>query len=286
MKGIILAGGAGTRLYPCTISTSKQLLSVYDKPMIYYPLATLMFAGIKDILIISTPEDTPKFEAILDDGARLGMSFTYRVQEKPEGIAQAFIIAEEFIGADHCCLILGDNLFYGHGLPGLLHRAGQLTKGAIVFGYQVKDPERYGVVEFDDNGTVLSIAEKPKQPKSNYAVPGLYFYDNDVVNIAKNMQPSARGELEITDVNEAYLQKGLLKVELLGRGTAWLDTGTPDSLLEAAAFVATIERRQGLKIACIEEVAYRMGYVDQKGLQHLVETMPNSIYRDYLFNLL
>lgn len=286
MKGIILAGGAGTRLYPCTISTSKQLLSVYDKPMIYYPLSTLMFAGIREVMIISTPDDTPKFEVILGNGSHLGMKLTYQAQEKPEGIAQAFILAEEFIGQDHCCLILGDNLFYGHGLPGRLEKAGQLKQGAIIYGYPVKDPERYGVVEFDHNGTALSIAEKPKKPKSRFAVPGLYFYDNNVVQIAKNLKPSARGELEITDVNEVYLKKGLLKVELLGRGTAWLDTGTPDSLLEASGFVATIERRQGLKIACIEEVAYNMGYINQKELQDLIITLPKSLYRDYLEELL
>jgi len=254
--------------------------------MIYYPLATLMFAGIKDILIISTPEDTPKFEVILGNGRRLGMSFSYKVQIKPEGIAQAFIIGEEFIESDSCCLILGDNLFYGHGLPEMLRKAGRLTEGAIIFGYRVKDPERYGVVEFDDEGKVLSIEEKPHQPQSLYAVPGLYFYDHNVVEIAKNLKPSARGELEITAVNKAYLAKGLLKVELLGRGTTWLDTGTPDSLLEAAAFVATIERRQGLKISCIEEVAYRMGYIDRAGLQDLINAMPCSTYKDYLGNLL
>jgi glucose-1-phosphate thymidylyltransferase len=253
--------------------------------MIYYPLATLMFAGIRDILIISTPEDTSKIETILGNGKSLGLTFSYKVQDKPEGIAQAFIIADEFINSEPCCLILGDNLFYGHGLPDLLKKAGQLTDGAIIFGYPVKDPERYGVVEFDDNGKVLSITEKPKQPKSHYAVPGLYFYDNNVVSIAKNLKPSARGELEITAVNEAYLHKDSLKVELLGRGTTWLDTGTPDSLLEAAAFVATIERRQGLKIACIEEVAYRLGYIDKKRLQDLVSIMPNSIYKEYLVNL-
>jgi len=254
--------------------------------MIYYPLATLMFAGIRDILIISTPEDTPKFEAILGNGHRLGMSFSYRVQEKPEGIAQAFIIGAEFLNHEPCCLILGDNLFYGHGLPELLNKAGTLNEGALVFGYRVKDPERYGVVEFDDQGKALSIEEKPQQPKSPYAVPGLYFYDHKVVETAKNLKPSARGELEITDLNKAYLDQGLLKVELLGRGTAWLDTGTPDSLLEAAAFVATIERRQGLKIACIEEVAYRMGYIDQLGLQDLINKMPGSTYKSYLESLL
>ena len=254
--------------------------------MIYYPLATLMFAGIRDVLIISTPEDTPKFEAILGNGQRLGMSFSYRIQEKPEGIAQAFIIGAEFIGLEPCCLILGDNLFYGHGLPELLSNAGRLTEGALVFGYRVKDPERYGVVDFDDQGNALSIEEKPLRPKSHYAVPGLYFYDHQVVEIARGLKPSGRGELEITDLNQAYLDQGRLKVELLGRGTAWLDTGTPDSLLEAAAFVATIERRQGLKVACIEEVAYRMGYIDRSGLQNLINSMPNSTYKNYLEGLL
>ncbi len=285
MKGIILAGGAGTRLYPSTIVTSKQLLPIYDKPMIYYPLSTLMFAGIRDVLIISTPEDTPKYEAILGDGKRLGMSFSYKVQEKPEGIAQAFIIADDFIGIDNSCLILGDNVFYGHGLPEIIKRAGSLTDGAVVFGYPVHDPQRYGVVDFDASGRVLSIEEKPQNPKSDYAVPGLYFYDNEVVEIAKNLKPSARGELEITAVNTVYFQKGKLKVELLGRGIAWLDTGTPDSLLEAASFVATIERRQGLKIACIEEIAFRMGYINKKELQELITVLPKSIYRDYLEKL-
>jgi glucose-1-phosphate thymidylyltransferase len=285
MKGIILAGGAGTRLYPCTISTSKQLLPVYDKPMIYYPLSTLMFAGIKEVMIISTPEDTPRLEAILGDGARLGMCFSYAVQPRPEGIAQAFIIAEDFIGADPCCLVLGDNLFYGQNLTELLKSAGTLTSGALIFGYQVTDPKRYGVVDFAPDGTALSIEEKPEQPKSNYAVPGLYFYDNQVAAIAKSLKPSARGELEITAVNDAYLRQGNLKVKLLGRGTAWLDTGTPDSLLDAAAFVATIEKRQGLKIACIEEVAYRMGFIDKQGLQNSIKALPNSTYKEYLEKL-
>lgn len=286
MKGIILAGGAGTRLYPSTLATSKQLLPVYDKPMIYYPLSSLMLAGIQEVLIISTPEDTPRFEAILGDGSKLGMNFSYKIQEKPEGIAQAFILGEDFIDQDSVCLILGDNIFYGHGLSELLRKAGNLDKGALVFGYWVKDPERYGVISFDENGKALTIEEKPKQPKSNYAVPGLYFYDNQVIKIAKELKPSARGELEITDVNMEYLNQGELRVEIIGRGTAWLDTGTPESLLDAANFIATIEKRQGLKIACIEEVAYRMGNIDKDQLELLTFGFPRSFYRDYLEALL
>ena len=286
MKGIILAGGAGTRLYPCTISSCKQLLTVYDKPMIYYPLSVLMVAGIKDILIISTPLDTPLFESILGDGKRLGINLSYEIQHKPGGIAQAFIVGEEFIGTDRVCLILGDNLFYGSGMPELLKKAGDLNEGAVVFGYWVKDPERYGVIEFNEEGVALDIEEKPKKPKSNYAVPGLYFYDNRVVDIAKNTEPSARGELEITDVNNDYLQRGQLKVEIMGRGFAWLDTGTPESLLDAANFIAIIEKRQGLKISCIEEVAYRMGFINKEMLKKNIDELPNSYYKEYLVSII
>jgi glucose-1-phosphate thymidylyltransferase len=282
VKGIILAGGTGTRLFPSTVVTSKQLLPVYDKPMIYYPLSTLMFAGIKDILIISTPADTPRLEASLGDGKNLGMNFTYLIQKKPDGVAQAFTIAEDYIGSCSTCLILGDNIFYGQGLPDIMKRAGTLASGAVIFGYPVNDPRQYGVVDIDKAGNVLSIKEKPEKPKTNYAVPGLYFYDNEVIKIAKNLKPSARGELEITAVNTAYLEQGKLKVELFGRGIAWLDTGTPDSLLEASSFVATIERRQGLKIACIEEIAFRMNFIDQQGLGDIINVMPNSAYKDYL----
>jgi len=282
MKGIILAGGAGTRLNPLTKAMSKQLIPVYDKPMIYYPLTTLMLSGIRDILIISTPKDLPKFRGLFGDGNEIGLNISYKEQPKPEGIAQAFIIGEEFIEADSVCLILGDNLFYGHNLSKTLQKMAKLEKGAYIFGYWVSEPQRYGVVEFNDNHEVLSIEEKPKHPKSNYAVPGLYFYDNEVVDIAKNLKPSTRGELEITDVNLEYLKQGDLKVELLGRGYAWLDTGTPDSLMDASNYIATIERRQGLKIGCIEEVAYRMGYVDQGQLKKIINQSPENYYQKYL----
>lgn len=282
MKGIILAGGSGSRLNPLTKAVSKQLIPVYDKPMIYYPLSTLMLAGIKDILIISTPQDLPKFMELFGDGREMGLNISYKEQPRPEGIAQAFIIGEEFIGNDSVCLILGDNIFYGHNLSITLQKMAGLKEGACIFGYWVADPHRYGVVEFNDNHEVISIEEKPKVPKSNYAVPGLYFYDNNVVNIAKNLKPSARGELEITDVNLAYLNKGDLKVELLGRGYAWLDTGTPDSLLDASNYIATMERRQGLKIGCIEEVAFRMGYINKNQFEGIIERLPANDYRKYL----
>lgn len=282
MKGIILAGGAGTRLYPLTTVTSKQLMPVYDKPMIYYPLSVLMLAGIKDILIISTPQDLPRFRDLLKDGSSWGLRLSYKEQSQPHGIAQAFIIGEEFIGQDSVCLILGDNIFYGQGFSQILSRLHQLQEGAVVFGYWVQDPERYGVVEFDREGKVISIEEKPKKPKSNYAIPGLYFYDNQVVNMAKNLKPSARGELEITDVNLVYLQKKILKVELMGRGYAWLDTGTHDSLLDASNFIATIERRQGLKIGCIEEIALRKKFVAKEKFMELLHCMPNNNYKEYL----
>ncbi len=282
MKGIILAGGAGTRLNPLTKALSKQLIPVYDKPMIYYPLSTLMLAGIKDILIISTPQDLPKFRELFGDGRGVGLNISYKEQPKPEGIAQAFIIGEEFMGEDSVCLILGDNIFYGHNLSMTLQKMSGLKEGACIFGYWIANPQRYGVVEFNDNHEVLSIEEKPKIPKSNYAVPGLYFCDNEVVDIAKNLKPSARGELEITDVNLAYLKKDNLKVELLGRGYAWLDTGTPDSLLDASNYIATMERRQGLKIGCIEEVAFRMDYIDKKQFGETIERLPANDYRKYL----
>lgn len=282
MKGIILAGGAGSRLNPLTKVVSKQLIPVYDKPMIYYPLSTLMLAGIKDILIISTPQDLPKFIDLFGEGKEMGINLSYKEQPKPEGIAQAFIIGEEFIGEDSVCLILGDNIFYGHSLSMTLQKMAGLKEGACIFGYWVANPQRYGVVEFNENNEVTSIEEKPKYPKSNYAVPGLYFYDNEIVDIAKNLKPSARGELEITDVNLTYLKKGNLKVEILGRGYAWLDTGTPDSLIDASNYIATIERRQGLKIGCIEEVAFRMGYIDKNQLEGIIEGLPANDYRKYL----
>jgi glucose-1-phosphate thymidylyltransferase len=284
-KGIILAGGAGTRLYPITKAVSKQLLPVYDKPMIYYPLSVLMLAGIRNIQIISTPEEVPRFQSLLEDGSQWGVRFSYAVQPRPEGLAQAFLISREFIGKDNVCLILGDNIFYGGGFQQTLRKATQLKKGALVFGYWVQDPERYGVVEFDGSGKALSIEEKPRQPRSNYAVPGLYFFDNRVVEIASTLQPSTRGELEIADVINRYLAGGELRVELLGRGFAWLDTGTHDSLLEASTFVETIEKRQGLKIACVEELAYRMGYIDSTQLTTLASTMNKTRYGEYLLRL-
>ncbi len=285
-KGIILAGGSGTRLYPSTHVVSKQLLPVYDKPMIYYPLSVLMLAGIRDILIISTPEDSSNFENLFGDGSQLGIRLSYAIQPKPEGLAQAFIIGKKFIGAENSCLILGDNLFFGHSLPEILNRAVQLEQGGLVFGYWVKDPERYGVVDFDENGKVLSIEEKPKRPKSNYAVPGLYFFDNDVVEIASGLKPSARGELEISDVIKGYLERGKLRVELLGRGFAWLDTGTHESFLEASSFIETIQKRQGLKIACIEEIAWRMGYIDAHQVRQLAQPYMKNEYGQYLMDII
>ncbi|EAC8685776.1 glucose-1-phosphate thymidylyltransferase RfbA [Listeria monocytogenes] len=286
MKDIILAGGSGTRLYPLTKAISKQMLPIYDKPMIYYPLSILMLAGIKDILIISTPEDTPRFEQLLADSDQLGINISYAVQEKPEGLAQAFIIAEDFIGDDSVSLILGDNIYYGQGLSKMLQRASAKKAGATVFGYHVNDPERFGVVEFDESMKAISIEEKPTEPKSNYAVTGLYFYDNRVVEIAKSIKPSERGELEITDVNKRYLELGELDVELMGRGFAWLDTGTHESLLEASTFIETIERRQNLKIACLEEIAYRMGYIDEAAVEKLAEPLKKNAYGQYLMKLI
>ena len=285
MKGIILAGGSGTRLYPITRGISKQLIPVYDKPMVYYPLSTLMLSGIRDVLVISTPDFMPLFQNLLGDGHEWGMNFSYKVQEHPNGLAEAFILGEEFIGNDSVCLILGDNIFYGTGLSQLLQSAAQKDRGATVFGYHVNDPERFGVVEFDDNHHALSIEEKPKVPKSNYAITGLYFYDNHVVDIAKNIKPSARGELEITDVNNEYLRAGQLDVKLMGRGYAWLDTGTHDAMLEAANFIATIEKRQSLKVACLEEIAYRMGYIDKNQLVTLAQPLKKNDYGQYLLRL-
>lgn len=286
MKGIILAGGYGTRLYPITQVICKQLLPIYDKPMIYYPLSVLMIAGIREILIITTPQDKFRFEELLGDGKHLGISLSYRSQEEPRGLADAFIVGESFIGSDSVCLILGDNIFYGHGLQDMLREVISYEEGATVFGYYVYDPERYGVVEFDNEGNVLSIEEKPKKPKSNYAVAGLYFYDNSVVQIAHALKPSGRGELEITDVNSAYLKQGRLRIKLMGRGFAWLDAGTHDSMIDASLFVKTIEERQGLKISCIEEIAYKMGFIDNRQLAAIAKPLRNSGYGEYLLRIL
>lgn len=286
MKGIILAGGAGTRLYPITKSISKQIIPVYDKPMIYYPLSVLMLAGIREILIISTPEDLHLYQTLLDDGSQLGLSLSFAIQPSPDGLAQAFLIGEEFIGDSSVCLILGDNIFYGHGFGKTLEDAAALEDGALVFGYYVTDPERYGVVDFDEEGKVLSLEEKPAEPKSSYAVTGLYFYSNDVIEKAKSLKPSKRGELEITDLNRLYLEEQRLQVRIMGRGMAWLDTGTQESLLQASNYMHTIEKRQGLKISCIEEIAYMKGFIDKRELLVLADQMKNSTYGQYLFNIL
>lgn len=286
MKGIILAGGSGTRLYPLTRATSKQLMPVYDKPMIYYPLSTLMLAGIKDILIISTPHDLPRFKELLQDGSELGINLSYAAQPSPDGLAQAFIIGEKFIGKDSVALILGDNIYYGPGLSKMLQKAASKEKGATVFGYRVKDPERFGVVEFNEEMNAVSIEEKPEQPRSNYAVTGLYFYDNDVVEISKSIKPSSRGELEITDVNKAYLERGDLSVELMGRGFAWLDTGTHESLLEASQYIETVQRMQNLQVANLEEIAYRMGYISREDVLKLAQPLKKNEYGQYLLRLI
>ncbi len=285
MKGIILAGGAGTRLYPLTKSISKQIIPVYDKPMIYYPLSVLMLAGIRDILVISTPEDIHLYEDLLGDGHQLGLALTYQIQPSPDGLAQAFLIGEEFIGSDPVCMILGDNIFYGHGFGKVLLDTARLEDGAVVFGYYVTDPGRYGVVDFDARGKALTIEEKPKQPRSNYAVTGLYFYSNDVIDKARSLKPSARGELEITDLNRIYLEEGRLKVRIMGRGMAWLDTGTHESLLQASNYIYTIEERQGLKVSCIEEIAYKRGYINKEQLVKLAEPLSKNQYGQYLMNI-